>query len=266
MKKFFWIFPAVVLAAAACFSFAVLAAGEGDYRENTGLYDSEEFLSAIGEEADFGNYTTACKLCYMEDRDFYRAAADGGIIEWAPEEYVWVISTKGGGETVFSLTDGGTWEMSSYRGPISSGRTGDTVNMDIVSQAVIDLSGGTESIADVPAVCVSAFHTNFVCFVSGGEEYFVPFGSRPDLTGLVNGQVYTAQKLVEALDVAYSGHVDFCENGGADRHNDGGDAGAIQSSSRTGMFVIALICIAVIAVCSVYIVVKRRKGRHNGIK
>ena len=135
----------------------------------------------------------------------------------------------------------------------------DIVDLSVVYSILND--GRFSGIADAVIIDSQMYHTSFLYFSANNEEYVVPFGSRPDWTGLCNGEIYTVSECVEVINQNWGKdhtgqNLNSFQNGG----------GALNSHTQLEnglswyMFMIALGC-----GCSALIVfaLKRRRKIKN---
>ncbi len=78
--------------------------------------------------------------------------------------------------------------------------------MIIIKAAIVDkekltdiINLKTKNIDELKFFVSYPHHTTFAYFTEGGKEYLVPFGSRPDITGLENAKIYTPSEVISVL-------------------------------------------------------------------
>lgn len=172
------------------------------------------------------------KLFTLSSPDFLKSLQKKDpISSFITNEYVWVVSAQ---DKMVKVNDkGGEWSVIGYS------ESGSDLLSTTALSGMIDLSSVNSLLsakagdgADVTGatVCFDApmYHTSFVLCDIGGSEYLIPYGTRPDLTGLENGTLYSRQQVTDILSenfgTSYSGD-----------HNTGG------GSSHKPMKVILLV-------------------------
>ena len=50
---------------------------------------------------------------------------------------------------------------------------------------------------------VNIDHMRLVCVQGDNGDYYIPYGSREELTNLTNGKVYAAQEIADALEKVF---------------------------------------------------------------
>ena len=107
------------------------------------------------------------------------------------------------------------------------------------------------------AYCIDVpeYHTSFIYFENSDGRYVIPFGSRPDLTGLENGISYAIADAADLLTQCFGSP----EAANADIY--GGASGNVNDSEIITTAVIASVCaLALLAtVVGAFLVFKRKK-------
>ena len=90
---------------------------------------------------------------------------------------------------------------------------------------------GVEKLTDVTVKCYDApfYNLKFIYLKTIYDEYIVPFSSRPDFTGLVNGEIYKLNDAAEILNVNFPVNEGLMENDG----NGGGHLSLDENYTRT---------------------------------
>lgn len=81
-----------------------------------------------------------------------------------------------------------------------------TKNTNIVNISTVkNILGSAKYVdaTDIIVLDVPMYQTSFVYFLANNVEYLIPFGSRPDLTGLENGKVYKATDCLAELSATW---------------------------------------------------------------
>ena len=288
MNKRCYIVSVFVIIISMCMTFPVYAADTA-YTENENFYNEEEFedvaAAVYGDEmllqqgitggteqysanaTEEGDLTGAYKLHYTEASDFYPALSTGGIMNIIEDEYVWKVPFSGGYIAEVVPTENNEWSVSGFREPLTgpefSDVSDDTIDMNIVENRIKEIDPSLD-INNVYAKCimVGEYHTNFVCIENAGEEYIIPFGTRPDLTGLENGKVYTPLELKTALDESFTPYDGEYTTEEIHQMNSIGGGGIVEETQRNGVSapIAILIMLLVVVVCLVALnVIKRKK-------
>lgn len=190
----------------------------GEYKEVVKAVADAELLSetqanrittsdAIAEDAGY-------KLFSLLSPDFLNSLrTEASIASLLSEEYVWVVSAQ---NKIVKVNDkDGKWSVIGYT------ESGSTLSSASVSSGMVNLSSVNTLLSarandgeDVNGVvaCFDApmYHTSFVLCDVDDAEYLIPYGTRPDLTGLENGTYYSRQQVLDILSenfgVSYSGN------------------------------------------------------------
>ncbi|MDE7361303.1 MAG: hypothetical protein K2N38_05165 [Oscillospiraceae bacterium] len=212
---------AVVLSAALSMSLTVHGfaddLSETDCRSFTNVFDNGEFDEVMGDvKGDYfaneagalsaysardNSDSRAYKLYRIISANFVKELFEGtDISELISTDYSWMLPTPNSVTKVIR-NDEGKWEAIGY-GEISPEYTGDTILYDKANSAITEfLADSTEEIRDV--ICIDAtalYFTNFVCVtLSSGGVYLIPFGMRPDFTGLTDGKMYSVDEVYTIL-------------------------------------------------------------------
>ncbi len=119
------------------------------------------------------------------------------------ENGYWVIPTDTG--YVASARDEGSGlTFSGLAYPINPEAAALAGEKDITKKAILEKvlqeEGLKNSVYDSSYVVADNYYTTFYyCKNEDGEELLIPYGSRPDFTGLVNGKVYRVPEVTEIL-------------------------------------------------------------------
>jgi hypothetical protein len=110
-------------------------------------------------------------------------------------DYYWLVYTSDK-ITIKVSKNEGVWGVLGYSKQSETASTSDMVDLALISAS---LNSKTDYI------CFEApmYHTMFV-LCGDDEGFLIPFGTRPDLTGLENGQFYTIEEVAEILLTTFS--------------------------------------------------------------
>lgn len=217
MKKIISIFLAAALTAAVSVRGYADDMSEFDCKSYSGLFDADEFSEVVKQTSgDYyineiksiepqpltangvsdGSEPDAYKIYYITSADFFGKLSEGAkVLELLPESYSWIIPGESTVAKVIADEEKGWrtvgYKTISHRDPDDVVKS-DVVKFDEVNSAVerIRLNDPSE-ITDVVCVNYVGVFTNFVCITLADKTYLIPFGSRPDFTGLENGALYT---------------------------------------------------------------------------
>lgn len=123
------------------------------------------------------------------------------IEELLPDDYAWMIPS--GNSLAKAVLKDGAWKVIgySYATPeqiANNEADDDSIRIDKINSAIETITSNGSVIKDVVCVKVVGYFSTFVCIVSD-ETYLIPFCSRPDFTGLINGKLYSASDVYETL-------------------------------------------------------------------
>lgn len=210
--------------------------------------------STINENGIISNqFGNSYKIYSLVDPDFVTALQNGkNLSEIISNQYIWILPTKDN-STIKVIEESGEWRVIGYSRPRTTGVVTDLVDMNTVDDAVSDLQveHGTY---DISVQCFSAgmYYTNFAYLSINNHDYLIPFGKRPDITGLDNGKVYTPQEVCEILETLTT----------ISAENNGGVGGTLHHTF--GLYTGPVVAISIVAVgfiVSILIVVKNKKLR-----
>jgi len=205
MKKLHLFSFLITLCIFACMIFPVHGTGT-DVTDQISFFDAEEYdrILAVIQDASKSTEDTlpsetqkGYKLYTVSNPDIAESfATKTAISELMGSTYYWIVPTKQGGYIRLSQADG-NWQVIGWQHPSANGTSdGKLVNQETVKSA---LQGFLTKITNLYCFEAAAYDTNFVYFQTGGTEYLIPFGSRPDFTGLENGKSYTRQEVQSIL-------------------------------------------------------------------
>lgn len=61
-----------------------------------------------------------------------------------------------------------------------------------------------DKVSNIQYIKSHMYRTTFFYFVSNHKEYVIPYGTRPDLTGLKNGKIYEVENAISILEKMFS--------------------------------------------------------------
>lgn len=169
----------------------------------------------------------------------------------------WHLISNDGSDTVLKNTDN---KWTAVGKSVSQGNTAEVMSADLSAEASRINAGFAGLDADasfIACIEVPDYHTTFLLFSEQGELGVMPFGNRPDLTLLENGEVYTLAKALDILSesMPLSANADDLYGGAA------GDAAATQYKINLPMIIISADVLLIIASFVAVIVLRSRKKR-----
>ncbi|MFG6352182.1 MAG: hypothetical protein K1W21_11370 [Oscillospiraceae bacterium] len=217
-------FFALMLAFPVCFSLAIPARAAGpDAAAYPEFFDAAEFQqvrdavfhteilyeNGVLDEAQpadaEGGLETSYKMFSLKDPELLPALQNGsdlsGLIS---DEYVWIVATAAN-QSIRAAQVDGEWEVLGYSTPRSETATTNVVRLEPLNAGLATLSASQASIDRLVCFEAPMYHTNFVYLDTSGGAFLVPFGSRPDLTGLENGMLYTPEEVGGILSASFGG-------------------------------------------------------------
>lgn len=273
-----------------------------DCKNYSGFFDADEFVEVnkqisgdyfINEiksleprsAAKYSVNSTSEPLAYkvydITSIDFLDKLSEGAkVSDLLPESYSWIIPGESTVAKVIADEEKG-WTTVGYK--IISHRDPDdvvksnVVKFDVVNSAVerIRLKDRSE-ITDVVCVQFVGAFTYFVCITLTDKTYLIPFGSRPDFTGLENGALYLpneAEDILKKYMPEIFEEVDLNADplemriGGAgfEMWNPVEETNApAESRKAVPLFLLVLICAAVIAGgITAAVLIWDRKSKHK---
>ena len=241
------------------------------------LEEVEFFLSQSTEEIQHtvaqtpqslpvGNFLleNAYPVHFFEHPDFVSYYREHGLIDTNIQpDYRWNIPTSTGYLITVSQDSSGAWNKLSGIGtdfrPIEG-------SADI--SGVFDRQKLLETVKQNPAIkniselsyISSPMYTSttFIYILSDGQEFLIPYGLRPDLTGLENGTLYSVQEAADILEVTSPQQVY-----GADSEAPYGGAGASTenpvSAGNNAFLVGGGIALAALIVVILFLLYRRKR-------
>ena len=194
------------------------------------------------------------KIFSLAEPDFIAALQKGkGLSDIISDRYVWIVSTASN-DRIKVVEDEGVWRVVGYSSSDSGEASTNIVRMEEVYGAITELNQESDE-ANVTVQCFEApmYHTDFVYINIDDFDYLMPFGNRPDLTGLENGAIYTPQEVCGILGESFGVHGD--DNAGFGNAMD-------RRFGLYAKYVVMAIAIISISIFGFVFVLARRKMNH----
>lgn len=217
---------------------------------NTDILYENGVLSDMQIRSDAGSQLSdSYKMHTLDQIDLVAALQDGvSLSEIISDDYVWIVLTPDNEAIRVDEVDG-KWTVLGYSTPASENATTDLIQIDTVNEEVSTLSADTSEVAELLCFEATMYHTNFVYMKTADGEFLIPYGSRPDLTGLENGELYTPQEVNKILSVSFGGSYSANENAGVGTQS----AGAMTAIADGGV-----VALAVVVGSAIFLIRKRR--------
>lgn len=218
MKNIFTIILALILTASLSICGFADETPKTGCRDYTSFFDVDELSRVLSDTANdtFMNQmetansgadsevTLPYKRFSVTKPDFIYRLADGEKLgDMLSSDYRWVVPGHNSAAEIV-LTEENKWHTIGYstysQEILDQGVEKDIVVDSALNAAFAKLSADpANDIEDVICVCSSEYASDFVCVVTRDQTYLVPFGARPDFTGLTNGAVYTPDEAAKIL-------------------------------------------------------------------
>lgn len=199
-----------------------------------------------------GQWKAAYKLFSLADVELISALRDGvELSQHISDDYVWVIVTAANEAIRVGRIDG-AWDVLGYSTPASDAAAANLIQPEALNEELSALSASQGSVDNLICFEASMYHTNFAYISTEDGEFLIPYGNRPDLTGLENGKKYTPEEVGDILASSFGDMYSGDENGG-------------MRSAATGWTPTMTISAAVILVAAVGIAffqIRRRPAVH----
>jgi len=168
------------------------------------------------------------------------------------EDYIWSLSLREEGINILFAQEetDGTWHI-----------MGANDSLNRLKAVSTNIVFSTEDMRkripyqDIENLCYARshmYHTDFVYFTHQQKEYVIPFGTRPDLTGLQNEQIYEVESAMDILEKQF-GKFDLDKD---NQLSGGGVKGSLIYSPILWFSSLSLLAILV-----TYIVIKAKKAK-----
>lgn len=238
-----------------------------DIRDDTFTKAVEETEQQNGQNSEV---TAPYKRYNVTKDDFvYRLAAGEKITDMISSEYSWIIPGKNTVAQV-DMDEKREWHMSEYATYEQEILDEGIVQKDIVDDNAVNTAIGkilnetSAGIEDVICIGQTAYFTDFVCVVTSDKTYLIPFGARPDFTGLANGTLYSPEAAAKILLQTTDQIVD------ADYKEEGFQVGGFRvklresKNSSLNLFIVIFPMVAAVAAAIPVVIVVQAK-KHKSI-
>lgn len=159
---------------------------------------SSEVLKSMGEEN--AEIEEAYKLYSVQGGNPVTVIKDGKrLTDYVSEEYVWIVILNSRLTLTIAKKQGG-WETLGYSKPSATKETIEVGQLKSLNENLESLTKNGVSIQTVQCVDAPVYHMRLVYVQGEKGDYYIPYGSREDLTNLTNGKVYTAQEIADILE------------------------------------------------------------------
>ena len=245
MKKVFTTFfvSIILLTFGAFYVSAISSQSEMIYKSSPAIYNESEFAEvekAISNDSILkkNNVATSLqksksaeqveqpyKLYTINDPMFLSKLSDSKAVnKILQNDYEWIVPTDENTTIRVDKIDN-QWEVIGYSEAVETNT--DRIDFKKV-EAKTSVSSNIKNAELKKSVCfeIPNYHTEFVYLSDSKNNYLIPFSSRPDLTGLNNGQLYTVEKAQKILESHFG-----TENVKPDEN--GGGAGVISQEQNT---------------------------------
>lgn len=176
------------------------------------------------------NFAAAYKVHTFTEHDIVAAYKEKGSVgALISDEYRWMVPTDAGDlVTVTKSNESGEWEPIGVA--LGDGRK--TARADAIDKSALTrtVARQTDQVTDMKYVVSYFYNTTFAYVQTDGQEYLVPYCTRPEFTGLTNGQMYTA---AQVMDTLYEKYGEINPEDGDLNGNAGADLGDISLISNT---------------------------------
>jgi hypothetical protein len=263
VKKFSYLIVGMLL----CFSLAIPAfATDCTASSYSEFFDASEFeevqkavlnsdflyengvLNGTRATSDGGSQLGASyKVHTLTQPDLVMALQSGeDMSNIISNDYIWIVPTSEN-ESIRVDDAKGEWEVIGYSTPASSNATTDLIQIDTLNAEISTFGTDVGKVSEVVCFEAPMYHTNFVYMKAAEDEALIPYGSRPDLTGLENGKPYSLQEVSDILAVSFDGIYSPDENAGT----------GTQSTDVTTMVLLSVVALSALACGVVYVIRKR---------
>lgn len=284
MKKTLTLILALVLTAA----FSVCGFAEGiektGCRDFASFFDADELSRVLSDtgndtfmnqmEAAGSEETMPYKRYDVTKPDFIYRLADGEkLADMISSEYRWMVPGHNSLAMVV-LTEENKWHTIGYGKYMQEILDEGIVQKDIVDDEAVNsaiediVSKSSASIEDI--ICVSSveYFTDFVCVITADKTYLIPFGGRPDFTGLTNGTAYSPDEATDILLQTVDVIVDEEDNHDENEMQVGGIGVRVHraknnTNNPVNLFVLIFPAAVVAAAIVVFIIVRIKAKSNN---
>ena len=262
----FLLHGSVVFASAESYKSYVALYNEDEYGEVLKAIEKSDTSGEIPKEfytASRDENTVKYKIYKLSQPDIAVQLNNGKTVaDCLSTDYSWNVEVPG--KLFFVVKDNNEWRTAGYQYLDSEkSREGliDTAVLernDVVFPQTKSAQKPTLLFFEAPM-----YFTNFIYYTSYGTEYLIPYGSRPDLTRLENGKVYTAKEAAIVLTESFSGSLSPDGNGGAVLPAEEHTTNTVLHNNLKSntAFKIAVPVVAFIAVVAIFIVIVKSRKR-----
>ncbi len=250
-----------------CICFSVFAQDNTDYNNFESLFDEKEYEIIVdvingsnlfnAESTDIhSNYDSADNTVYKQYSlyadELITADANGEkLSNYLSDTYCWIVEKSGCFVKV--VFKDGEWEAIGYATYTQDSDT-DIIDTSEFEQKLSTLQSKNEGVdIDTAFFNIAAYKTSFAYISVGNKEYLIPYGSRPDFTGLENGKLYTVAEIADKLiDISAGNDTDSDKNAG------GFSSVSDNDSNNVVKYIIITVCIGIVLLFIMFIFIRKR--------
>lgn len=193
----------VLLSLLSC-SFTVKATGNSISHFIYDNIEYSEILSSINNDVflkyrdvDWQN-ETAYKLYQLTFADLQNYNNIESITDYISSfNYQWRV-VNNSGETIHIAKIEDTWNVLGYSSPSDLSNKAE-ISFNKIQNVIDNNTLSEQEEKSMILFEIPDCHTSILMFTKNGDCIFVPFGSRPDLTGLSNEKQYSYQEIISTL-------------------------------------------------------------------
>lgn len=220
------------------------------------FYEFEKAKIAEGQEISNASIQYGYKLYSLETPDFINEISKGSDLkDLISSDYVWVLSSSTD-TTVKVNNNEDKWTVIGFKTPVRGKTDDDLIDFNQILALLEEVKINSEVSKD-SVLCFEAsmYHTSFVYIPTSKKVFLIPYGSRPDLTGLENGKLYDVQEVAEILDKAFA-------------TNHEADSGLVVNldkpdSFSVGFIILGVFIVLIVTFGVVFISLKGKKFRES---
>lgn len=255
-----------------CFVLPAFADSSSDLKS---IYDSSEInevLKAIGDDALINKYEASQKssvqnassenlspyklysLSPLEFSDINSKVIKDII---ASDDYKWIVPNNTSRVITVAKSDG-KWEVLGYSTSEGDSKSTESTLGESVSGILKTVQAeGTAEIktdnSNESYLCfeIPQYHTYFLGMFSENESYVIPYGSRPDLTGLENGKKYSPETAAEILSTNF--------NILNSNSNDNGGGSGAEAENGSNLWLLSIPAVALVVFLLILFLKKKQK-------
>lgn len=251
-----------------CFVLPAFAADGESASDIKSIYDSseiDEVLKAVGDDAlikeyeasqgdsvQNGNSESACpyKLYSLSPLEFsdINSKVVKNII--ASEDYRWIVPDNTS-RIITVAKNGNKWDVLGYSTSEGDSKSAETVLAESVKGILKASQAEDNSTESYLCFEVPQYHTYFLGMFSENESYVIPYGSRPDLTGLENGKKYSPETAAEILSTNF--------NISNSNSNDNGGGSGAEAENGSNLWLLSIPAVALVVFLLILFLKKKQK-------